>query len=396
MPNRLTYGGILAALFLMFSSTLCYAPTDPVVNAIDYANGLVKDAGSIQEEYASYANTYVQGKIGELGDVNAVKKKADKAKKLKDQYNKAQEKYSKAKALADKAKEKKDALTKKANDLKSKAEDMKKKYDDAMKKVNDIKDKVEDVKDKVEDVKDKVEDVKDKVEDVKDKVEEGKAALENAKESAAALKESAAGAIDAAQDKVSGAIDTAKEKAGMSSEAETDVDGEALPDEAAVVSEENTEITEDNIQEDLSETAQTTPLPTTSASDRALTAIQALTSNQEGVLTNIALPTTTASPQLMSTISADEVLELSETQDSEIVQAPEATSEFNLEEQLLMSDELKAKERKENAAPQLTVEALKKELKAGDEAKLKALRESRRQSFGLSSAKAVEENANEK
>ncbi len=382
MAHRLTYGGVLAAIFWAFSSTLCYAPTDPIVNAIDYANGLVKDASSIQEEYANYANTYVQGKIGELGDVNAIKKKTDKAKKLKDQYNKAQEKYSKAKALADKAKEKKEALTQKANELKAKAEDMKKKYDDAMKKVNDIKDKVEDVKDKVE--------------DVKDKVEEGKAAFENAKESAAALKESAAGTIDAAQDKVSGAIDTAKEKAGMSAETETDVDGEALPDEAAAVSEGNTEVTEDNIQKDLSEATQTTPLPTASASDRALTAIQALTSNQEGVVTNIALPTTTTSPQMISTISADEVLELSETQDSEIVQAPEATSDFNLEEQLLMSDELKAKERKENAAPQLTVEALKKELKAGDEAKLKALRESRRQSFGLSSAKAVEENANEK
>ena len=389
MAHRLTYGGVLAAIFWAFSSTLCYAPTDPIVNAIDYANGLVKDASSIQEEYANYANTYVQGKIGELGDVNAIKKKTDKAKKLKDQYNKAQEKYSKAKALADKAKEKKEALTQKANELKAKAEDMKKKYDDAMKKVNDIKDKVEDVKDKVEDVK-------DKVEDVKDKVEEGKAAFENAKESAAALKESAAGTIDAAQDKVSGAIDTAKEKAGMSAETETDVDGEALPDEAAAVSEGNTEVTEDNIQKDLSEATQTTPLPTASASDRALTAIQALTSNQEGVVTNIALPTTTTSPQMISTISADEVLELSETQDSEIVQAPEATSDFNLEEQLLMSDELKAKERKENAAPQLTVEALKKELKAGDEAKLKALRESRRQSFGLPSAKAVEENANEK
>ena len=375
MAHRLTYGGVLVAIFWAFSSTLCYAPTDPIVNAIDYANGLVKDASSIQEEYANYANTYVQGKIGELGDVNAIKKKTDKAKKLKDQYNKAQEKYSKAKALADKAKEKKEALTQKANELKAKAEDMKKKYDDAMKKVNDIKDKVE---------------------DVKDKVEEGKAAFENAKESAAALKESAAGTIDAAQDKVSGAIDTAKEKAGMSAETETDVDGEALPDEAAAVSEGNTEVTEDNIQKDLSEATQTTPLPTASASDRALTAIQALTSNQEGVVTNIALPTTTTSPQMISTISADEVLELSETQDSEIVQAPEATSDFNLEEQLLMSDELKAKERKENAAPQLTVDALKKELKAGDEAKLKALRESRRQSFGLSSAKAVEENANEK
>ena len=82
MSNRLTYGMILAAVLIIFSSTPCYAPTDPIVNMIDYANGLVKQASSVQEEYANIANSYVQGKIGELGDV-LPRKKLIKPKNLK-------------------------------------------------------------------------------------------------------------------------------------------------------------------------------------------------------------------------------------------------------------------------------------------------------------------------
>ena len=382
MLSRLTYGVIFTAIMIIFSSSPCYAPTDWVVNTIDYANGLVKDASAIQEEYASYANTYIQGKVGELGDVNAVKKKTEKAKKIKDRYNKAQEKYSKAKALAEKAKEKKEALTKKAEELKAKADDLKKKYDDAMEKVNEAKEKIDEAKEKVE--------------EAKEKVEEGKEALANAKDSAEALKDTASGAVDAAQAKVSGTIDAAKEKAGMSPDAETKADAgvsavEDQPGAAESVAEEDVEAEEGEIQEVITET---TPRTSPTSSEQALMAIQALATTQEGVSTDIVMPTTTASPQMISSISADEVLELREIQDTAVAQVPEATSKFNLEEQLLMSDELKAKERKENAAPQLTVEALKKELKAGDEAKLKSLRESRRQSFG-SSSKAVKENANE-
>lgn len=374
---RLPYGIILTALFLVLGGTYCYAVTDPIVNAVDYANGLVKDASSVQEEYANYANTYTQSKIGELGDVNEVQKKTKKAKKIKDRYNKAQEKYNKAKALAEKAKEKKEALTKKADELKEKADELKKQYDDAMKKV---------------------EEAKNKVEEGKDKVEEGKTTLETAKENVSALKDTAEGTVSSAQDKASGTLGAAKEKAGISSPEETNTnekisEAKILTSEATVADEQDTETSEE-----LGEEADQISLPKTllpSASNQALTAIEALTSEQEGVVTDVELPTTMATPQMMTTISADDVLELSEVENKDIVETTETMSEFNLEEQLLMSDQLKAKERKENAGPQLTIEDLRAELKAGDEAKLKALRESRRQSFGASK-QAIKESADEK
>ena len=161
-----------------------------------------------------------------------------------------------------------------------------------------------------------------------------------------------------------------------------------------VVDEQDSETSEEPGEEETDQiSSPKTLLP--SESNQALTAIEALTSEQEGVVTDVVLPTAMTTPQMMTTISADEVLELSEVENKDVVEASEATSEFNLEEQLLMSDQLKAKERKENAGPQLTIEDLQAELKAGDEAKLKALRESRRQSFGASK-QAIKESADEK
>ena len=377
MCGRLTYGVFLAVGFIINNSTFCYAVTDPLVNMIDHANGLVKDASSVQEEYANYANTYIQDKIGEFGDFNAVQKKLKKVEKIKERYTKAQEKYNKAKALAEKAKEKKEALTEKANKLKEKADEMKKEYDEAMREINDAKAKIE---------------------EAKDKVEEGKKALEEAKETVSTAKDAAKEAIDTAQNKASGAIDSAKEKAGISSEEEITTTDEAGSEKEILV--DGASIVEEKQDDEALANKDITFLPEeegslTSASDQALTAIQALTTGEDGVVTNISLPSATALPEMMTTISADEVLELSETQDNEVIEAPEATSQFNLEEQLRMSDQLKAKERRERASLQLTVEDLHKELKAGDEVNLKALKESRRQSFETSET-AVKERSDEK
>lgn len=349
MSSRLTYGMILGAAFILLSSTPCYAPTDWIVNAIDYANGLVKEASSVQEEYASYANNYVQGKIGSLGDVNSLKKKADKAKKLQDKYNKVKENYNKVKALADKAQEKKDALTKKMNDLKDKAEDIRKKYEDAKKKVEDVKDKIDEAKDKVEDIKDKVDDVKDKIDEVKDKVDEAK------------------DKIDEVKDKVNN--DTEKDN-------------------------ENNDNTEDALEsQETPEAIETTPIEqnfTDISTERnfgispqmqAATTMQALTSTENAVITNITLPVAVSEAQMETPLSAEEVLELSEVSDEETAAAMSPISNLSLEEQLLMSDQLKAQQRQKQATAVLTQEQLQTELKAIDDAKLKTLRESRRQSF---------------
>lgn len=355
---------LLAAALLFLSSRPCYAPTDWVVNTLDYANGLVKDASEVQEEYAGYANTYIQGKVGELGDVNAAKKKTEKARKIKERADKYKQKAEKMKALADKAKEKKAALQEKAKKLQDKADKLKQKYEAAQEKIRQAKDKVNEVKDKVDDVKDKYDQAKDAVNDARSKIDE-------AQETVSGLKDAAGGALDAA-----------KAKAGLEN------DAEALENVAA----ENEQLSAAEAENLVSEPdAPITAVRAVSPLQRenAVSALRELAAEDAAVVTEVALPSVRAADSLNTELSADEVLKLAETPDAEVA-AAETISEFNLEEQLLMSDRLKAEKRAETAAPKLSNEELRSRLKAGDDAKLEALRQSRRKSFSLAPA-AVKE-----
>ncbi len=351
--NSLRTYGIALTLALVLTSGPCYAPTDWVVNTIDYANGLVKDAGSVQEEYAGYANQYIQNKTGSLGDVNAAKKKKDKAKKLKDRADKYKAKAKKMKALADKAKEKKAALEAEAKKLQDKADEIKEKYDAAKAKIDEAKDKYNEVKDKVDEAKDKYNEVKDKVDEAKDKINE-------AKETASGLK------------------DAAKAKAGLES-------GAAVEEMPGTISAQDVE------QTPLAPEPQVTPLlPQTDT----VTALQELTAADAAVTTEIAVPSLTPADGLTTELSVDEVVELADTPAADVAAVAEPLSEFNLEEQLLMADQLKAKQREETAAPKLSNEELRGRLRAGDEAKLESLRQSRRRTFGSAPA-ALKEIADE-
>lgn len=365
MTKRLTFGIILTMLLTMFGRP-CYAPTDWVVNAMDYANGLVKDGSSVVEEYSSYANIDIQGKMGQMGDFNAAKKSADKVKKIKERADKGQQKLKKLKALRDKAQEKKAALEKSVKAAKDKADSLKAKYEEAKSKIDEAKDKINEAKDKIDQAKDKINEVKDKVDEVKDKVNEVKDKVDEVKDK-----------VDEVKDKVD---EVQGEEDADTSEENTE--GE----ENADTSEEDTESRETE-ETDISASdnqPQLTPIGIKTKIDAAA-AMQNLTTTDGAVTTEITLPIVETSQLMETSISAAEVQELAEDSDADIA-AEEVSSEFNLEEQLLMSDQLKAKERAEKAAPLLSNEELRNRLKEGDIAKLESLRQSRRQSFGVKAA----------
>ena len=62
---------------LLCSAEFCYASTCQITNFMDQANGVVNNVTTKVKGYADKANEYIQGKIGSLGDINSVKKKAD-------------------------------------------------------------------------------------------------------------------------------------------------------------------------------------------------------------------------------------------------------------------------------------------------------------------------------
>ncbi len=326
MSGRLTYGMILAALFLSFSSSPCYAPTDWVVNAVDFANGLVKDASSVQEEYAGYANSYLQSKVGNLGDVNSLAKKTQKISKIQERYKEAQARYEKVKALAEKVSEKKAVLQERANELKKTADKIKQEYEEEKKKIEEIKKEAQKAKEEFEEVK----------------------------EDAAGLK-----------DLVAEGVEEAKEKSGLSSEAK---------ESGATKIEEDTNLV--GSEEKPSSAQQET---TISKQNQTVTTIESLAVEDKGITTEISLPVA-PSTDLVTAISAAEVSEAREEQEKEPTPQPEAISKFNLEEQILMSNQAILKPQDKSATNRLKIK----------DTPTKLLQGSNRQSFKLIEGKTQE------
>lgn len=197
----------LISLFFYNERIAFAASTDPIINAIDTAAVYVNAAGTAQENIASYATNYINGKIGALGDINAVSKAAKRAQKAKEM----KEKLDKAKAKYDSAKEKYDNAKDKINDAKDWVND---KVEKAVEFKNDVQDKINEAKEEYNNIKSDIDDAKAEYEKAKGMVEDAKTAVNDAKETASALKETAGAlkdtagsAISAAQNKVSSAVE---------------------------------------------------------------------------------------------------------------------------------------------------------------------------------------------
>ncbi|MBR2033146.1 MAG: hypothetical protein IKA03_00555 [Alphaproteobacteria bacterium] len=283
--QNLIFCYLMVSLFCGADS--CYASTCHITNFMDQANGVVNNVTTQVKGYADKANEYIQGKIGSLGDINSVKKKADKVKKNKQRLQKAQSKAKKLKAVYDKAKEKKAALDAEIIKAKDKANEIKSKYEDAQKQLAAAKSKINEVKDKVNDVKDKVNEVKDKIDEVKDDVDVVQSKFNQA------------------QDK----IDSIKPKVKNSPE-------------------DNTNIIFDNPKVELPK-------------EDMVTAIEKITDQKGAVSTEVKDITDVSFELLQNDLTAEDISELSVSTDLVLLEINEKQSDLTLDEQLQNLDKLK-------------------------------------------------------
>ena len=269
---------------LLCGAEFCYASTCQITNFMDQANGVVNNVTTQVKGYDDQANEYIQGKIGSLGDINSVKKKADKVKKTKQRLEKAQAKAKKLKAAYDKAKEKKAALEADIKRAKDKANELKSAYDAAQKKLAKAKSKLDEGLDKVNDLKDKVEDGIDKAKNVAD---------------------AAQSKFNSVQDK----LDSVKSKTDNGAENNADI---ILENSKVELPKENT-----------------------------VSSIEKITDQTGAISTEITDVADVPFEMLQNDLAAEDISELSEATDIELMEINEKQSDLSLDEQLQNLDKFK-------------------------------------------------------
>ena len=133
--SRLTYFTI-AAWWGLCSFSAKAAINDRIANAMDEVSLQVEKVGTIQEEYTSYATTYMQGKIGEFGDINAVAKATQRFEKAKKTVEKLKKLKEKAEKKVAELKEQKEKLEKNITDIKAKKEEITQKVKNARQQID--------------------------------------------------------------------------------------------------------------------------------------------------------------------------------------------------------------------------------------------------------------------
>lgn len=213
LKKVLTYILILPLLSLLNGKLLHAASTDPVINAMDTGANYINAAGTAQEQVASYATDYMNGKIGDLGDVNGVSKAAKRAEKAKKKAEKLKAKADKAKAKMDKAKEKVNKAKEKVDKAKSKFDDAQAWVGDKMEKAqkfqSDAMGAINDAKGELDNVKSEINNAKSEYDNAKGMINDAKATVNDVKSTASGLSDAAKSTVAAAQSKVSSAADRA-------------------------------------------------------------------------------------------------------------------------------------------------------------------------------------------
>lgn len=213
LKKVLTYVLILPLLSLLNGKLLHAASTDPVINAMDTGANYINAAGTAQEQIASYATDYMNGKIGDLGDVNGVSKAAKRAEKAKKKAEKLKAKADKAKAKMDKAKEKVNKAKEKVDKAKSKFDDAQAWVGDKMEKAqkfqSDAMGAINDAKGELDNVKSDINNAKSEYDNAKGMINDAKATVNDVKSTASGLSDAAKSTVAAAQSKVSSAADRA-------------------------------------------------------------------------------------------------------------------------------------------------------------------------------------------
>lgn len=335
------------------------AISDYAINIIDKGTEYVEQVGQVQRDVSSQMSEYMNIKVGIPGDAKMVQKAADKAQRIKNKADKYQAKAEKMKKKMDKAKEKAAAIKAEKDKLQAKADKIKEQYQKAQEKVAKAKAEIAKAKAKADEVKGEIDKAKQQYEDIKGQVEEVKAGINDIKDGAAALKDAAQSKLDDARGQIPGQGDEA-EQSGEPVFADAE-DIEPVENMNA----ENAEKAEAEIQ----------AAPVSQADKlSALSSVLQENGVHTAVETAVAVPDAAAMPQ---TLTPEEVLQKAEEVKLDSPEKTEYSSPLDLEEQLKMLDAAKAKELSESAPQHISDEELRGQLKAGDDAKLEALRTSR-------------------
>ena len=133
--SRLTYFTI-AAWWGLCSFSAKAAINDRIANAMDEVSLQVEKVGTVQEEYTSYATTYMQGKIGEFGDINAVAKATERVKKAKEKAAELEKIKEEAEIKVAKLKKEKEKLENTIADLNARKKEITQKVKDARQQID--------------------------------------------------------------------------------------------------------------------------------------------------------------------------------------------------------------------------------------------------------------------
>lgn len=335
------------------------AITDYAINLIDKGTEYVEQVGQVQEDVASQMSEYMNVKVGIPGDAKAVQKAAEKAQRIKEKAEKYQAKAEKMQKKMEKAKEKAAAVKAEKDKLQAKADKIKAEYQKAQDKVNKAKAKIAEAKAKAEEIKSKVDDAKAQIDEVK-------SGINDIKEGAAAIKGAAEAKLDEAKEKISGSDDGAS--------AEEEYAADAAADETEPADENAEEADTADAAAEPSSGAAATPVSVKADTLSALNGMMRENAVRTEVGAAIALP---ENLNAAAALTPQEVLSRAEEIKVDTPEKAELSSPYDLQEQLKMMDEAKAKELSEQRPKYISQEELEGLLKAGDEAKLEALRAGR-------------------
>ena len=167
----------LPMLLTGFAADVRAGVTDPIANAIDMAKQGIEQVGTAQENLTSQFQGYMNTKIGQIGDVNALQKTARKAEKAKQRLEKMQQKAAHAREEIAR--------------LQERAQKIQQQVDEAKAKANQIIADAEAAREEIINAKNKVE----------EKAEEAKQTVSEVKDAASALKDQASSQVAGIQDK---------------------------------------------------------------------------------------------------------------------------------------------------------------------------------------------------
>lgn len=227
----------LGGLILISPLKVNAASTDPIVNGIDTAATYVKEAGTAQEQIASYASDYIQGKIGQLGDINALSKAAKKVEQAKKKAEKLKEKAeAAAKAATQKISSVKDSINNAKDWVEDKVSDVKEGIDKAKTTVEDVKSKIDDAKAEVDKVKSEIDNVKTEIDNAKSEIDNVKNQVEEAKDTVSSLQSGAGAVVDSAIDTVQNKVSSTLDKTPFGQQSKnntTETNNATIPEDRA-------------------------------------------------------------------------------------------------------------------------------------------------------------------